>query len=383
MPPLFHYFAGDDEYLIDRAARERFETLAVDAADGFSREILDGTVAKVEDAEAVLASFTSAVQTVSMFGDKKYVWLRGLNWLAGDSVLGKSEGGKACVEKLVKVLETVDPNGVVVVISAYPVNGIRREAKLLKENSEGRIFQTVDKSPFAKNAGGIPAEVSIILEEECAKLRIKVRGGVLQELFERVNRNTRLTLEELNKLACYFGADGGELTSALILKLVPAFGDGDFYEPVEAFYSGNLEWALDALHRFFFNEPEGSRALIASHIKRNRLILQLRALLDTGALRATGYGGITKDALARAAATYGGTFGDASEKSELNIFTQSPFYLSKLATGANRFTLRNLTDIQLALTDTFAALMSPMHRDAPEVLFRELFVRSLGVLKPF
>jgi DNA polymerase-3 subunit delta len=315
-----------------------------------------------------------------MFGDKKYVWLRGLNWLAGDSILGKSEGGKACVEKLVEVLQTVDPSGVAVVISAYPVNGIRREAKWLKENGEGRVFQTVDKSPFAKNNAEIPGEIAAMFENECRELRLKVRGGVLQELFERVGRNTRLTLEEINKIACYLGPDGGEITSALLLKLVPVFGDGDFFEPVEAFYSGNLEWALDSLRRFFFNEPGGERGLLASLQKRNRLILQLKALLDAGALRAGGYGGVTKDALARAAAAYGSAFGDAGEKSELNIFTQSPFYLGKLVTNANRFTLRNLTDIQLALTDTFASLMDPAYRDIPEVLFRELFIRSLGLL---
>jgi DNA polymerase-3 subunit delta len=316
-----------------------------------------------------------------MFGDKKYVWLRGLNWLTGDSALGKAEGTSACVEQLIKVLQTINPADVAVVISAYPVNGVRSEAKWLKENGAAHVFKTLGKSPFAKNDGGIPEGIATLLEEECRNLRLKVRAEVLQELFEKVGRNTRLTLEELNKLACYLGLEGGEITSALILKLVPAFGDGDFFEPVEAFYSGNLEWALDALHRFFFNEPDGSRPLLSSLQKRNRLILQLRVLLDAGAIR-SGYNGITKDALARAAAAYAGAFGGTEEKSELNVFTQHPFYLGKLATNAKRFTLRNLTDIQLALTDLFSALMFSAHRDAPEVLFRELFVRSLGLLKP-
>jgi hypothetical protein len=55
--------------------------------------------------------------------------------------------------------------------------------------------------------------------------------------------------------------------------------------------------------------------------------------------------------------------------------------LGKIAGGAARFTLRSLMDIQLALVEIFAALLSPATRDTPEILFRELFIRFLARAK--
>ncbi len=71
-------------------------------------------------------------------------------------------------------------------------------------------------------------------------------------LLNKVNANARLLLEETRKLATYLGEEGSEVTAKLIEELVPNFGEGDFFETTEAFFSRNLKWTLDALRRHFF-----------------------------------------------------------------------------------------------------------------------------------
>ncbi len=361
----FYYFAGDDEFLVDRAARECFARLTADAEGDFAKEIIDGAAQKVDDAEQALATFSSAVQTLSLFGDKKFVWLRGLSWLA-DTVLGRSEGGKMCLEQLQALLENNDPAATAIVVSAYPVDRRRKEAKWFEGKGESTVV----------SAAKDPAALAEMIRVECAAQGVEIGRDGMEALIGKVGGNSRLILEEIRKLACYLGADGGRITPELVLALVPNFGEGDFFEPVEAFYSGDLEWALASLRRFFYHEPQGGRALVSSLQNRNRLLIQLRVLVDAGEIR-IGRGGIDKADWARAAEKYGRYFGGAEEKSSLNVFTQNAWYLgNKVGVALPLFTLKNLTELQLGLVDAFEGILQRPNEQ--EAVFRELFVRTLG-----
>ena len=48
--------------------RKRFDELSGDNVDEFSREIVNGFAANVDDVEAAVNRFTEAVQTIPMFG---------------------------------------------------------------------------------------------------------------------------------------------------------------------------------------------------------------------------------------------------------------------------------------------------------------------------
>ncbi|MDR0535588.1 MAG: hypothetical protein LBG65_04465 [Puniceicoccales bacterium] len=378
--PHYHYFTGDDEFLVNQGAQDCFDELSKGAEGDLAREVIDATCGNVEDAEAALESFTQSVRTVPMFGGKRYVWLRGLNWLA-DSVLGRSEGGQECARRLNEVLANhVDPAVTVVVISAIPVNGVRREAKELAKNGKTTVTKVAAKNPFKKEP--LNETIASALEAEATRLNVRIRATVLDDLYERTGRNTRLAVEEIRKIACYLGPEGGEITTPILQRLVPVSGDGDFFEPVDAFYSGNLEWALESIQRFFFfNKPAACRGLLVNLQRRNRQIFQLKALAEAGALGPNPRS-LNAEALARAAEKYGRAFGGGpGEKSELNIFTQHPFALSKLLPATTRFTLRALSEIQLAYVEIFSSLMDPAYRDDPAPLFRDLFTRTLAPLK--
>ena len=86
MPPAtirtFSFICGQDDFLVGRMGKKRFDELAGDTADEFSREIVNGFAANVDEVEAAVNRFREAVQTMPMFGGRRVVWLKDVNFLA-------------------------------------------------------------------------------------------------------------------------------------------------------------------------------------------------------------------------------------------------------------------------------------------------------------
>jgi DNA polymerase-3 subunit delta len=98
--PRFTFICGPDDFLVARAGQERFDALVQAAgADEFSREIISGFAGNVGEVEAAINRFRETVQTVPMFGGRRVVWLKDVNFLA-DSVTGRAEGTLKLVEDL-------------------------------------------------------------------------------------------------------------------------------------------------------------------------------------------------------------------------------------------------------------------------------------------
>ena len=360
----FTFICGDDDFLVARRGRELFSEMTAGLPDEFSRETIEGRVQNLDELEIALKHFRAAVQTISLFGDRKAVWLKDANFLA-DTVTGRSEGAKSLVADMQTLLETVDPVAVSVLITACPVDRRRSEYKWLQKNGAAEFLGGDDSGEA----------VTALVEQEAKSLGVGFASGAAQFLAAKVNANTRLALEETRKLAAYLGSDGGTITDELVRKMVPDFGEGDFFEPAEAFFALDLSWTLDALKRYFF-AGHGARPLLSSLQSRNRLMIQLRVLLDSGELR-LGYRGLDQGSFDDARQTYARHFGGIEEKTTFNIFTQNVWYLGKLGERAKALPLKRLIDFQTAFVSAFEGLLSRGVSEEESVM-RELAVRCLG-----
>ena len=360
----FTFICGDDDYLVAERGKAWFAEQTRDLMDGLSKEVVDGRAGNAAEVEDAINRFTSAVQTLSLFGERKVVWLRDVNFLA-DSVTGRAQGTLDLVEDLKSVLEALDPASVGVLITAQPVDKRRSFYKWCQKASEFTVLAG-DKDAAATCAR--------LIEEECGKVGIAMTRDAVQLLIGKVNGNTRLIVEETRKL-CTFALGSDEAVSEqLVNALVPNFGEGDFFEATDAFFSLKLEWTLDALRRHFFTNKE-SRPLLGSLQGRNRLMIQLRVLLDAGAIRLGGRG-ISKSELEAAAKTYAKHFGEKQQKSNLNVFTQNPWYLGRLSQAAANVPLKKLIDFQLAFADAFEGIIERPREQ--EEICREMAIKCLS-----
>lgn len=360
----FTFICGDDDYLVSEKGKSWFAEQTKDLMDDLSKEVVDGRASNIAEVEGAINRFTSAAQTLSLFGERKVVWLKDVNFLA-DSPTGRAQGTLDLLDNLKEVLTGLDAKSVGVLITAQPVDKRRSFFKWCQKNS--------DFTALAAGKDSAQTCAALILEE-CEKVGNTMSRDAIELLIGKVNGNTRLIVEETRKLLTFAGEGAEPISERLVADLVPNFGDADFFEAADAFYSLKLAWTLEALRRHFFTNSE-SRPLLGSLQSRNRLLIQLRVLLDAGAIRLGGRG-VSKSDLESAARTYGHHFGEGEEKSNLNVFTQNPWYLGRLAETASKVPLKKLIDFQIAFTEAFEAIIERPNEQ--EEVCRELAVRCLS-----
>src|ERR1700690_244676 len=181
----FSFICGQDDFLVGRMGTKRFGELSGDAVDEFSREVVNGFAANVDEVETAVNRFREAVQTVPMFGGRRVVWLRDVNFLA-DSVTGKAETTLRCVEDLQQLLQAVDPAETAVLITAAPVDRRRTFAKWCEKNAD---FALAD-------AGGDTDSLGAVVQAEALRIGVGFGPGALELLLARTGANTRLLVEE-------------------------------------------------------------------------------------------------------------------------------------------------------------------------------------------
>jgi len=360
----FAFICGSDDFLVNRLGKERFDALAAGAADEFSREVLSGFAGNVAEVEAAVNRFREAVQTIPLFGGRRVVWFKDVSFLA-DSVTGRAEGTLRQVEELQALLGAVNPEEVAVIVTAAPVDRRRSFIKWCEATADYTLVGEEGRE------GGASLERLALAEAEAQG--VTITPDALALLLAKVGASARLLVEEIGKLATHAG-DGGAIDEAAVAELTPNFAEGDFFEAAEAFSRGNLPWMLAALHRHFYAGGD-ARPIIAALQNRNRLLIQLRVLADTGEV-AAGPRGLDKAGFERAAAARARHFGGVTEKSAYNVFTQNLWYLGKVAAGARLPSLRRLIDNQQELVAAFEEIVR--RPGDQEAVLRDLAVRCLA-----
>ena len=361
---LFTFICGSDDFLITRQGKALFEDLTRVIDDDFAREIISGMAGNIADVEKAISQFRDAVQTLPLLGNKKFVWFRDVNFL-GDTVTGRAEGTLLQVALLQNILTGIDPQCASVIITACPIDRRRSFSKWCEANGD---FQIVDESIKNEN------DLAKLLEDEQRELDVEITPDAGNILIEKLNGNARLIVEELRKLATYLGKDGGRIEESHVVELVPNFGEGDFFEVAEAFYTLDLAWTLDAIRRHFFNNND-ARPLIISLQNRNRLMIQLRVIHDAGMIR-LGERGLNRSHLDEAARVYGKHFGESKDKSNFNLFTQNPWYLGRLGKAASHLNLRKLIDFQCSFIKAFEDILQRPNEQ--ESVMSETAIHCLG-----
>jgi len=362
----FAFICGPDDFIVNRVGQERFEALATEAgADEFSREIVSGFAANVDEVETAVNRFRGVVQTVPMFGGKRVVWFKDVNFLA-DTVTGRAEGTLRQVESLQELLDKVRADEVAIVITAAPVDRRRAFPKWCEANADFTLAGGDGESAGEALAGVVLAEA----RDSGATFG----PGAVELLLQKIGANTRLLTEETRKLATYAG-EGGVIGEAQVEELTPNFAEGDFFAAADRFFAGDLPGTLAELQRHFFNGGD-ARPIITALQNRNRILLQYRVLLDSGDLRAPGNYGFDKAAWARAQEAYARHFGGDTEKSSYNFFTQNQWYVGKLVGGARLPPLRRLIDNQQEFVRVFEEIIR--RPDEQEAVLRDLAVRCLA-----
>ena len=355
-----YFITSDDDFIASNRAKKLFEEHSADVADEMSKEIIDASASKAEEAVKACNDTISAAATLSLFGGKKVVWMRNVNFI-NDIRAGKTNDAKNALEKLSEILAKLTPDIATVIINASPVSRAKKFYKDMQKIAYCEDFQS--KNPVA--------DCVKLIESEARNLKVKLEYGAAETLAEIVAGNPRMAMQELEKLATYVNFER-PITEKDVVDMVPIFGENSFFEITEAFYSGDINRRLSSLRRYFYaNKNASARPIISGLQRQNSLLIQLRALMDDKVLTKTS-SPQPRGAIEEASRKFSHFFDGADAKSQYNIFEKNSWFLgAKLSPIAARISMKKLLDYQMAFTNAFEELIKRPSSD--ESIMRDLF----------
>ena len=326
MKENLHFIFGSDEFFIELKTKK-----LLDSFSQHSLEVIDGTANTLADCKQVLGKVIEALQTVDFFSSQKCVWLRGTNLFATGSP-ATTEGGQSVVEHFLLLLEKI-PAGVHLFVSASPVDKRTRFFKAMQALSTWEELEEKQSETYLK----------FLIKKLCKDWNMTIDPDAFELLLQKLNRQPRAIANEWEKLACIKQGIGC-ITLQDVKTYTPTWLNDEFFEPVEAFYEKDEARYLQSLHNHFTLHKE-MRTVCTFFQNRNRLLIQLVSLQLPS---------ISKAVLEKQSSLYAKDFGPIQEKNTFCVFSQNPWYVSRLQSP---FPLSTLLDIQQALVDIFDRML--------------------------
>ncbi len=358
------FFFGDS-FLAHEAAKKVFEEAKTQRLSPFSVEVLDGTVNTLAELEAFSNQLQEALSTPSLFDEKKLLWVKYLN-IFGDTVTSKAQGATPFIEKIQNTLLGLKTEAAELIISARSVDKRTQVFKWFNTHSEAKELSLSED----------PHSLESWAQQSFKNQETAISQDALRLLLDKIPNNKALLSQEIHKLATYALSSKAKVDKAMVQDIATNAQEEDFFEAVEAFFSLDLQRALDAAKHYFFLHKE-PRPLISALQSRGRLLLQLRVLGDAKLLALDTYG-ISKSSLDGLKARFQQDFQDFDTKSSFNLFTQNPWYLGKMAPILKSLNLKRLFQFQEEFALYFKNSLLAPHE--AQDLFEAMLIRCLKPL---
>ena len=272
---------GDDDYLVDSAARERINQLVPADAREYGVETVDGRKDTGDDAARAVRACMESVQMEGMFAASKVTWLRDATFLTGGGRASESIAAKGAVERLTQWLGEGLQEGQHLIITAE---------KVLRASV---FFKTCQKQGEVIDFGGglKPWEREKYADERLDALLeqvgIKMERSARSEFIARVGFDTRQQVQELEKLRTYLHPNISA-TEHDVREITSIGREADAWDVLDAFGERKAKDLLLALNQL--SGQKGIGIMLAAMLEKNvRDLIVLREAYDKKWVHAGGW----------------------------------------------------------------------------------------------
>ena len=189
--------AGSDDYEVSQRSRDLFAKWCAEAG-GMDHEIIQASVSNSGEAISALGKLRESLQTLPFFGSAKVIWFKNCNFLSEDR-----PASAAVLEHLVHLsgeLKTFSWSGVRLLISAGKVDKRKTFYKTLEKIGTVEIFEGLSGEDR-----DWPMQAENIAQRQIRSLKKTISDEALASLVANVGPNSRLLINEIEKLALYIG----------------------------------------------------------------------------------------------------------------------------------------------------------------------------------
>lgn len=263
---------GDDDFLVESAARERIDRLVPAADRALGVEVVDGRVETGDEVRRAVAACMESVQTPGFFGSTKLTWLREARFLTGGGRVSETVAAKEAVLKLTEWLGGGLLEGQTLVVSACKVLRTSVFFKVCQKQGEvqdlGGGFKGWELEKLAdKRLDLLLSKAGLSMEEDARK-----------EFLNRAGCDTRTLVQEVEKLKLYLGAE--VRVSASDVREITSIGrEAEAWDLLDAFGERNAFALLATLKRL--SGQKGIGVMLAAMLEKSvRELLVLREAYD-------------------------------------------------------------------------------------------------------
>jgi DNA polymerase III delta subunit len=321
---------GSDEFFVELRAKKCLERWS-DAA----LEVFDGQMDTLAELERTLNSVTDGLRTRDFFCPQKCIWLRNTNLFASSGP-ASTEGGQVVLERWLSFLKKL-PQETYLVLSSTSVDKRLRSFKAFQSLAQCTEMEESKQSSYMQH----------LFRQLGQRFSVTIDPGAQELLVQKLNGKSRMIASEVEKLACLNNFQGA-ITRDCVQNNTPSRPSEEFFEPVEAFFTGNLEWFLRSLRNHFILHKE-VRSILSLLQNRNRLFLQREYLR-----RYQGVQSVDKNTLASLSPESQRLFGPIRDKNTFALFSQNPWFINRLDT---HFPYPVLLQLQIDFAELFDLLL--------------------------
>ncbi len=217
----FYFFLGDEDYLIDVAIDRIVERLKAEKRVFWGDETTPSAILQELGKLDLFGSRSPVVEVVRQVYRLK-------NWKTGFKAHESIRNGV-----IILVADSVEELSKRWFKSNYPLRPSRIEKNLKKTLPSQTVyvhFPTLDKDgPLFKQW----------LKRELDKRKLKVNRMVWQEFINLLPNRMRPILNELDKIALYFGENGGEIDKSVMMNFLAPYGEAEGLAITNMLVDGN------------------------------------------------------------------------------------------------------------------------------------------------
>lgn len=284
-----HLIVGEDDYLVEAAARKILGAAVEPSLRATAVETIDGDAGNQEEQLAALGACQASVQTPPFLDPVKLTWWRNVTFLPGAARTGSPAADvKQALEAFAADLAAHPlPSNQVLIVSA---------PKLLKTSVFAKTFRTfaqvVEFASGGKSRDRVDAALSR-LPDLAAEEKLTFAPGADQAFISKVGTDTRIIVSELAKMRTYLGDERSEVTAADVAEVSSVGGEEpELWDVTDALAQRSPVRLLKTLARFD-GEPGFGILLSTVTEKFFRELIVYRDALDNGWL--TPYGSWAKN----------------------------------------------------------------------------------------
>jgi DNA polymerase-3 subunit delta len=272
MEGKLYLICGDDDYLVDTAARERINQLVPAADREFGVEIVDGQRDTLDGIIEAVNACMESVQTPGFFGATKVTWFRDVSFLTGSGRSAGTTAAKEVVQKLVAWLKDGLLAGQNLIITTTKVLRNSTFFKTCQQLGEIQDFGSGHKAWELEKLAGERMDALF------KQAGLTVDAPARDEFLKRVGCDTRLLVSEVEKLRLYVGASS-RVTVEDVREITSIGREAEAWDLLDAFGERNALGVLTTLNRL--SGQRGIGIMLATMLERTvRDLLILREAHD-------------------------------------------------------------------------------------------------------